>query len=130
MPGTETWRREIFRMRRLCPLTWTSPVLLLVVQQSLQVPGASLRLAFLVLQGASPSLPLPLLLQQLVVQGLQLHHLLLQHAACRLQSLNVLRGMGGGVKRLSKHLQSFCMKRNVFLCKQAFHLHLLPVSGC
>lgn len=68
------------------------PVLLLIVQQSLQVSGASLSLAFFILQGTSPSLPLPLLLQQLVVERFQLHHLLLQHAACGLQCLNVLEG--------------------------------------
>lgn len=66
------------------------PVLLFIIQKSLQVSGASLCLAFFVLQRTSPRLPLPLLLQQLVVQRLQLHHLLLQHATCCLQRLNVL----------------------------------------
>lgn len=69
-----------------------SPVLLLIVQQSLQVSCASLSLTFFIFQGTSPSLPLPFLLQQLIVQGLQLNHLLLQHAACGLQRLNVLEG--------------------------------------
>lgn len=53
------------------------PVLLLRVQQPLDLPGPPLRLVLLILQRGPPGFPLSLLLQQLVVHGLQLHHLLL-----------------------------------------------------
>lgn len=68
------------------------PVLFLRVQQPLDLPGSPLRLVLLLLQRGPPGLPLPLLLQQLVVQGLQLQDLLLQHGACGLQRLQVLAG--------------------------------------
>lgn len=66
------------------------PVLLLVVQQSLDLPGPPLSLVLLFLQGSPPGIPLPLLLQQLIIQSLQLQDLLLQHGARGLQCLNVL----------------------------------------
>lgn len=74
------------------------PVLFLRVQHPLDLPGPPFRLVLLVLQRGPPGFPLPLLLQQLVVHGLQLHHLLLQHGTRGLQCLQVLVGGRGEMR--------------------------------
>lgn len=68
-----------------------SPALLLSVQHPLQLSDPALKLGLLVTEDAPPRLPLPLLFQQLVVQGLQVHDLFFQHRAGGLQSLHRLQ---------------------------------------
>ena len=67
------------------------PALLFGVQHPLQLSNPTLKLGLLVTKDTPPGLPLPLLLQQLVVQGLQVHDLLLQHCARGLQRLHRLQ---------------------------------------
>ena len=100
------------------------PVLLLVVQQSLDLPGPPLSLVLLFLQGSPPGIPLPLLLQQLIVQGLQLQDLLLQHGARGLQRLNVLTQDTGG--RLNENRR---IEGTALLCSYRQHEQHRPIAG-
>lgn len=69
---------------------WLTPILFLCVQQPLDLPGPSLSLFLLVLQCCPPGVPLSFFLHELIVHGLQLQDLLLQHGASGFQSLKVL----------------------------------------